>query len=109
LSKKTLAAETFIVYLHHNNQQMTHKEFTLTAKKTIYETSGSVKAILYRRGEQITVDEAIFADLQSGCRYAKYTNSGVVYLHKDLFQNEVICTTIEVSYSTRRLGQRKAK
>jgi hypothetical protein len=88
---------------------MKHTEFTLTVKKTIYETSGSVKAKLYSKGDQITVDEAIFADLQSGCRWAKYTNSGVVYLHKDLFENEVTCTTIEVSYTTRKLGQRKAK
>ncbi len=88
---------------------MTHKEFTLTVKKTIYETSGSVKATLYRKGEQITVDEATFLDLQAGHRYAKYTNSGVVYLSKDLFENEVTCTTVEVSYTTRKLGQRKAK
>ena len=88
---------------------MIHKEFTLTAKKTIYETSGSVKAKLYQKGDQITVDEATFLNLQRGHHYSKYTNSGVVYLHKDLFQNEVTCTAVEVSYTTRKLGQRKAK
>jgi hypothetical protein len=88
---------------------MTHKEFTLTVKKTIYETSGSVKALQYQKGDRITIAEDVFELLQKGHIVERFTRDGVVSYDKDNFENEVKCTTIEVSYTTRKLGQRKAK
>jgi hypothetical protein len=88
---------------------MTHKEFTLTVKKTIYETVPSAKAVQYKKGDQITVDEADFNTLQKGHSVCRLTRDGVVSYDRDNFENEVTCTTVEVSYTTRKLGQRKAK
>ena len=88
---------------------MTHKEFTLTVKNTIYETIGSVKALEYQEGDQITVSEDVFELLQKGHIVDRFTRAGVVSYDRDNFENEVKCTTVEVSYTTRKLGQRKAK
>jgi hypothetical protein len=88
---------------------MTHKEFTLTVKNTIYETSGSVKTLQYQKGAQITVAEDVFESLQKGHSVCRLTRDGVISYDRDNFENEVNCTTVEVSYSIRKLGQRKAK
>jgi len=88
---------------------MTHKEFTLTVKKTIYEFSGSVKALQYQKGDRITIAEDTFELLQKGHNVNHFTRDGVIRYDKNNFENEVKCTTVEVSYTTRKLGQRKAK
>jgi hypothetical protein len=88
---------------------MTHKEFTLTVKKTIYEFSGSVKTLQYQKGDRITIAEDTFELLQKGHNVNHFTRDGVIRYDKNNFENEVKCTTVEVSYSIRKLGQRKAK
>ena len=89
---------------------MTHKEFRLTVKNEILEDAGyDRKAVQYRVGDIVTLDEATFDRLQSGSFVQQYTQEGVITFDKYDFENEVAVTTITVEYSVRKLGQRKEK
>jgi hypothetical protein len=89
---------------------MTHKEFKLTVKNEILEDAGyERKAVHYRVGDIVTLDEATFDRLQSGSFVQRYTQEGTIVFDKYDFENEVAVTTITVEYSVRKLGQRKEK
>ena len=89
---------------------MTHKEFRLTVKNEILESAGyERKAVHYRVGDVVMLDEATFDRLQSGSFIQQYTQEGVIAFDKYDFENEVAVTTVTVEYSTRKLGQRKNK
>ena len=89
---------------------MTHKEFKLTVKNEILEDAGyERKAVHYRIGDVVTVDEVTFDTLQSGGTIQRYTQEGGIRFDKYDFENEVAVTTITVEYSVRKLGQRKQK
>jgi hypothetical protein len=89
---------------------MTHREFRLTVKKDILESAGyERKAVHYRVGDIVTLDEATFDRLQSGSVVQLLTREGIISFDKYDFENEVAVTTVTVEYSTRKLGQRKNK
>ena len=89
---------------------MTHKEFKLTVKNTIFENAGyDRKAVHYQTGDVVTLDEATFDRLQSGSFVQQHTREGVITFDKYDFENEVAVTAITVEYSVRKLGQRKNK
>ena len=89
---------------------MTHKEFRLTVKKDIMEDAGyERKAVHYRVGDVVTLDEATFDRLQSGSFIKRYTQEGWIVFDKYDFENEVAVTSVTVEYSIRKLGQRKNK
>ena len=89
---------------------MTHKEFKLVVKNEILEDAGyERKAVHYRVGDVVTLDEATFDRLQSGSFIKRYTQEGTIVFDKYDFENEVQVTAVTVEYSTRRLGQRKQK
>jgi len=91
-------------------ENMTHKEFRLTVKNEILEDAGyDRKAVQYRVGDIVTLDEVTFDRLQSGSFVQQYTREGVITFDKYDFENEVAVTTITVEYSVRKLGQRKEK
>jgi len=86
---------------------MTHKEFILTVKETIFENSGTIKTPAYKIGEHINVSEDIFESLQKGNTIERITQSGVVSYDKYSFENEVNYTQVTVEYGVKKLGQRK--
>jgi len=89
---------------------MTHKEFKLVVKNEILEDAGyERKAVHYRVGDIVTVDEGTFNLIQSGNTVERMTQEGFIRFDKYDFENEVAVTTITVEYSTRKLGQRKTK
>ena len=88
---------------------MTHREFRLTVKNEILENAGyDRKAVHYRVGDIVTLDEATFDRLQSGSFVQQYTREGAITFDKYDFENEVQVTSVTVEYSTRKLGQRKS-
>jgi len=92
----------------------THKEYTLTVKKTIYEKLGNVKAIHLSKGDKIGMKEETFNKLKSGeiISFPKIAGQGMyseVEYDKYNFENEVECLTIETHLSISKLGQRKKK
>jgi uncharacterized protein YpbB len=89
---------------------MTHKEFKLTVKNEILEDAGyERKAVHYRIGDVVTVDENTFNLIQSGNFVSRMTQEGVIRFDKYDFENEVQVTWITIEYSVRKLGQRKQK
>jgi len=89
---------------------MTHREFKLTVKNEILEDAGySRKAVHYKVGDVMTVDEDMFDMIQSGNTIERTTREGFIRFDKYDFLNEVAVTVITVEYSIRKLGQRKNK
>ena len=90
---------------------MTHREFRLTVKNEILESAAGydTKAVHYRVGDVVTIDEATFDRLQSGSFIQRHTHEGTFTIDKYDFENEVAVTTVTVEYSIRKLGQRKNK
>ncbi len=89
---------------------MTHREFKLTVKNEILENAGyDRKAVHYRVGDVVVLDEAAFDRLQSGSFIQRYTREGIITFDKYDFENEVQVTTITIESSVRKLGQRKNK
>lgn len=89
---------------------MTHKEFKLTVKNEILENAGyERKAVHYRVGDVMMLDEATFLNLQSGETMRRFTREGSIEFDKYDFENEVPVTEVTVEYSIRKLGQRKNK
>jgi hypothetical protein len=89
---------------------MTHKEFKLTVKETIFEDAGNGRmAVRYQTGDMMTVDEAMFDMIQSGNTIEKTTREGFIRFDKYNFENEVQVTSVTVEYSVRKLGQRNTK
>lgn len=88
---------------------MIHKEFILTVKETIFENSGAIEILAYKKGDQITVSEDVFELLQKGHSVERFTREGVIRFDKNNFKNEVNYTKVTVEYGVRKLGQRKSK
>jgi hypothetical protein len=89
---------------------MTHKEFKLTVKNEILEDAGySRKAVHYKVGDVMTVDEDMFDMIQSGNNIEKTTREGFIRFNKYDFLNEVEVISVTVEYSVRKLGQRQVK
>lgn len=88
---------------------MTHKEFILIVKDSIFETSRDIKTLAYKKGDQITVNEDVFELLQKGHGVERFTREGVIRYDKNNFENEVNYTKVTVEYGVRKLGQRKNK
>ena len=89
---------------------MTHKEFKLTVKQEILEDAGyGRKAVQYKAGDTMTVDEAMFDMIQSGNNIEKTTREGFIRFNKYDFENEVQVISVTVEYSVRKLGQRNIK
>jgi hypothetical protein len=89
---------------------MTHKEFKLTVKNEILENAGYERtAVQYRVGDTMMVNEDTFNLIQSGKFVKRMTHEGFIRFDKYNFENEVAVTSVTVEYSTRKLGQRKAK
>ena len=89
---------------------MTHKEFKLTVKNEILENAWYERtAVQYRVGDTMMVNEDIFNLIQSGKFVERMTQEGLILFDKYNFENEVAVTSVTVEYSTRKLGQRKAK
>ena len=87
---------------------MTHKEFILTVKKEIMETTGYAReAVHYHIGDTIQVDETTWEQLKAGS-IERQTQEGSIHFDKYNFENEAQVTTITVEHSTRRLGQRNS-
>jgi hypothetical protein len=89
---------------------MTHKEFKLIVKETIFEDAGYGRmAVRYQTGDVMTVDEAMFDMIQSGNNIEKTTREGFIRFNKYNFENEVQVISVTVEYSVRKLGQRNTK
>jgi hypothetical protein len=87
---------------------MTHQEFKLTVKNEILEDAGyGRKAVHYRAGDTMTVDEAMFDMIQSGNNIERTTREGFIRFNKYDFENEVAVTSVTIEYGIRKLGQRK--
>jgi len=88
---------------------MTHKEYRLTVSKEILETSGNIEAVHYKVGHVLSVNDNLFERLKSGEIVERYTQEGIIEFDRYNFENEVECITIETTFSTAKLGQRKNK
>jgi hypothetical protein len=88
---------------------MTHKEFILIVKNSIFETSRNIKVLVYKKGDRITASEDVFELLQKGHSVKRFTQEGVISYDKNNFENEVNYTKVTVEYGVRKLGQRKTK
>jgi len=89
---------------------MTHKEFKLIVKNEILENAGySRTAVHYKVGDIVTVYEDTFNMLQSGNTIERYTQEGIIRFDKYNFENEVSYTEVNVTYGTKKLGQRNKK
>ena len=89
---------------------MIHTEYKLIVKKEIKESSGrEVYPVKYKVGDTLVVDEPTFLNLQGGETIERFTMEGIIRFDKYNFENEVAFTEITVRYSTKKLGQRKAK
>ena len=93
---------------------MTHREYTLTVEKTIYESLDSVKAVYKNVGQTVTLNEQDFDRIKAGQEISRTTVAGhgmyaSITFGKENFANEVTYTEVSVSTGTAKLGKRKSK
>ena len=94
---------------------MTHREYTLTVEKTIYESlDANTKAVYLDKGETITLSQTDFETIQGGNDIVRYVSAGhgmtaSVTFNKENFANEVQYTEVTVSTGVAKLGKRKSK
>jgi hypothetical protein len=94
---------------------MTHREYTLTVEKTIYENlDANTKAVYLDKGETITLSQADFETIKEGHDIIRYVSAGhgmtaSVTFGKENFSNEVDYTEVTVSTGVAKLGKRKSK
>jgi hypothetical protein len=97
---------------------MTHREYTLTVEKTIYEhlyaNKASTKAAHLEEGETLTLNQQDFDTIKEGQDIIRYVNAGhgmtaTVTFNKENFVNEVTYTEVTVYTGVAKLGKRKAK
>ena len=94
---------------------MTHREYTLTVEKTIYESlDANTKAVHLEEGETLTLGQKDFVNLLNGESFVRYVNAGqgmtaTVTFSKENFANEATYTEVTVSTGIAKLGKRKAK
>ena len=94
---------------------MTHREYTLTVEKTIYEhLDANLKAVHLEEGETLTLNQQDFDRIKEGQDIVRSVNAGQgmyasVTFNKDNFANEVTYTEVTVYTGVAKLGKRKAK
>ena len=94
---------------------MTHREYTLTVEKTIYESlDAKTKAVYLDKGETITLKSNAWKNLLAGEDIIRYVNAGqgmtaTVTFNKENFANEVTYTEVTVSTGVAKLGKGKDK
>ena len=94
---------------------MTHREYTLTVEKTIYEhLDANTKAVHLEEGETLTLSQADFETIKGGNDIVRYVSAGhgmsaSVTFNKENFVNEVQYTEVTVSTGVAKLGKRKSK
>jgi hypothetical protein len=94
---------------------MTHREYTLTVEKTIYENlDANTKAVYLDKGETITLSQVDFETIKEGHDIIRYVSAGhgmtaTVTFSKENFSNEVDYTEVTVETGTAKLGKRKSK
>ena len=94
---------------------MTHREYTLTVEKTIYESlDANTKAVHLDKGETLTLDQKDFVSLLNGESFVRYVNAGqgmtaTVTFSKETVANEVTYTDVTVSTGVAKLGKGKGK
>jgi hypothetical protein len=94
---------------------MTHREYTLTVEKTIYENlDANTKAVYLDKGETITLSQVDFETIKEGHDIIRYVNAGqgmtaTVTFNKENFSNEATYTEVTVETGTAKLGKRKSK
>ena len=94
---------------------MTHREYTLTVEKTIYEhLDANLKAVHLEEGETLTLSQADFETIKGGNDIVRYVSAGhgmtaSVTFGKENFANEVQYTEVTVETGVAKLGKRKSK
>ena len=94
---------------------MTHREYTLTVEKTIYESLDSeTKAVYKGKGQTVTLNEQDFDRIKAGQEISRTTVAGhgmyaTITFGKENFANEVTYTEVTISKGTVKLGKRKSK
>lgn len=94
---------------------MTHREYTLTVEKTIYEQlDANTKAVRLEEGETLTLNQQDFDKIKEGHDVIRYVSAGqgmtaTVTFSKENFANEVTYTEVTVYTGVAKLGKRKAK
>ena len=94
---------------------MTHREYTLTVEKTIYEhLDSNTKAVHLEEGETLTLNQQDFDKIKEGHDIIRYVSAGQgmtssVVFGKENFANEVTYTEVTVYTGVAKLGKRKAK
>ena len=94
---------------------MTHREYTLTVEKTIYEhLDANTKAVHLAEGETLTINQQDFDKIKEGHDIIRYVSAGQgmtasAVFGKENFANEVTYTEVTVYTGVAKLGKRKAK
>ena len=94
---------------------MTHREYTLTVEKTIYEhLDANTKAVHLAEGETLTINQQDFDKIKEGHDIIRYVSAGQgmtasAVFGKENFANEVAYTEVTVYTGVAKLGKRKAK
>jgi hypothetical protein len=94
---------------------MTHREYTLTVEKTIYEhLDANTKAVHLGEGETLTLNQQDFDKIKEGHDIIRYVSAGqgmtaTVTFSKENFANEATYTEVTISTGVAKLGKRKAK
>jgi hypothetical protein len=94
---------------------MTHREYTLTVEKTIYEhLDANTKAVRLEESETLTLNQQDFDKIKEGHDIIRYVSAGqgmtaTVTFNKENFANEVQYTEVTVSTGVAKLGKRKSK
>ena len=94
---------------------MTHREYTLTVEKTIYEHIDAKATAVHKNvGETITLSQQDFDTIKEGRDIIRYVNAGqgmtaTVTFSKENFANEATYTEVTISTGVAKLGKRKSK
>lgn len=93
---------------------MTHREYTLTVEKTIYESLAGIKAVHKNIGQTVTLNQQDFDRIKEGHDIVRHVVAGhgefaSITFGKENFANEVTYTEVTVSTGTAKLGKRKSK
>lgn len=94
---------------------MTHREYTLTVEKTIYEhLDANLKAVHLEEGETLTLNQQDFDRIKEGQDIVRSVNAGhgmtaSAVFGKENFVNEVAYTEVTVYTGVAKLGKRKVK
>jgi len=93
---------------------MTHREYTLTVEKTIYESLAGIKAVHKNIGQTVTLNQQDFDRIKEGRDIVRHVVAGhgefaSITFGKENFSNEVTYTEVTVYTGVAKLGKRKSK